>query len=382
LKKAALYTSALLTVTLLLTGCAALAPSSGSNSADTATHAATPIPKVTPAKLKPIPIPVVATPYQSGQFQKGIQVYWHTVGSSKSQVADASTEATEILNYVVGLGANSVSITFPFCVNGTRSTVTTACSDTPTPNELGLVIAAAEARGLHVMVRPLLAESESGMALPAWRGNIDPPNPIGWFGTYSTFMQSYVPMLVKYNVPEYVLGVEMVSMQRFTAQWQGLENAVRAAGYTGALSYSENWNTFAQMPFQTLGMDAYPNFNLPDSASQAQVTAALTGWYNQYAPYGSRLTIQEVGIAQQVGAYKDSVNWGLGPTSPSLQNNVQAAWFTGSCAAAKATHMQGIYYWMIDSNANPYTADQATESAGMWLDRGPTIQAIEWCFAS
>ncbi len=371
MKKPLLHISAVIALLVVLTGCTTLGPQADPSPTATVVHTPKPTPTPTP---KPIQVPMVTNPWVPGEFQTGVQIFWHPSYSSVEQ----QIRAANILNYIVSLGGNSVAITFPICINGRRPTQTVPCTDTPSPTDLGYIIAQAQARKLRVTVRPLIDEAN---LMPAtWRGAIAPPNVDAWFTSYDSLLLSYVPTLVQYQVPEFVLGSEMITMQRYTAEWQKLQQEVTAAGYTGTESYSMVWSSAAAVPFNSLGLDAYPNLNLPDSASQAQVTAGLAQWYSQYQPVANRLAIEEVGIAEQSGAYHDSVGWGTGPATPGLE--VQATWFASTCAVARSMQLQGIYFWMIDANAQPYIANPNTESAGTWIGRPGTIAAIKQCFGT
>src|SRR5215469_4928851 len=50
---------------------------------------------------KPPPVVRVVSPWQPGQFQTGIQLYWHTSGTTSQMQQDAARS----LDYIVSLGA-------------------------------------------------------------------------------------------------------------------------------------------------------------------------------------------------------------------------------------------------------------------------------------
>jgi len=103
--------------------------------------------------------------------QLGVQVYWHTSGSAE----DVRTAADRVLNYIVGLGANSVGLTFPIYTDGVHPTrVYTVSGSTPDPASLGIVITEAAARGLRITLRPLIDEANIKDAQGDWRGTIQP----------------------------------------------------------------------------------------------------------------------------------------------------------------------------------------------------------------
>src|SRR5579859_3238664 len=119
------------------------------------------------AVAKPPPVPRVVSLWRPGQFQTGIQLYWHTSGTKTQMEQDAARS----LNYIVSLGANSVGITFSIFTDGVKPTHVYAGDATPSIKSLSIVLAAAKARGLRVMLRPEIDENNIAAAgNGAWRG--------------------------------------------------------------------------------------------------------------------------------------------------------------------------------------------------------------------
>jgi hypothetical protein len=104
----------------------------------------------------------------------------------------------------------------------------------------------------------------------------------------------------------------------------------------------------------------------------------LAGWeaFDRKLPRGAVET--EVGIAAVTGADKQPYQhrW---PTR-SLNQSVQARWFTAACQAATRTHLGGIYFWTLGFSqtigSGPTLADQ-----GRWAG-GQGARAIAACFAA
>lgn len=328
------------------------------------------------AAKAPLPVPHVASRWRPGQFQGGIQLYWHTSGTASQMEQDAA----RCLNYIVSLGANSVGITFPIYTDGTEPTHVYAGASTPSTASLSVVLAAARARGLRVTLRPEIDEANIAAAgNGAWRGTIKPPDTAAWFASYDQFLVGYARLAHRYAVNELVAGTELFSLQAYTSQWERLQSQIRAAGYAGVISYAINWNNWSYVPFSSLGLDAYPSVNLGDNATVAQLTAQLERWLDQ-RPFSvrTRLTIQEAGIAALSGAYAHPWYWGT--AGGTVNPGVQAHWFSAVCDAAKAAHVQGLYYWMLDSYTNPAQPDP-DEALSSWLGR-PGEQSIKSCFQS
>src|SRR3981081_2819980 len=108
--------------------------------------------------------------------QHGIQVRWYdNPAESDNAVRD---QVARIVDYVAGMGANALAISFPFFTPGLHANDVSAAGPTPAPQRLRLLVDGATKRGLRVMLRPLLDE---GSLTPGWRGSIEPENRNQWF---------------------------------------------------------------------------------------------------------------------------------------------------------------------------------------------------------
>jgi hypothetical protein len=305
----------------------------------------------------------------------GVNLYWHTIGNSA--VVDAT--AGRLLDYVVGLGANSVAIVFPFFTDGMHPTRVYGTSDnTPSPAALSRVIAAAKARGLRVMVRPLLDEANL-VTTGGWRGNIAPPSVDTWFTSYRTFLDPYFDAAETQHADEFVVGTELDAFIDSSAQWRQVV-ADGEARFSGQITYASNWASWARAhvpnPITDVGVDAYPPVHLSDSASVSQLSTAWTAWLkNRPDQVLARTVIQELGIPAQAGAYQKPNAWGS--ATAAVKPEIQANWFAAACQSAHALHMRGLYFWMLDSNADP--ANASKYPSGSFIGRGDS--AIKTCFS-
>ena len=340
---------------------------------DTPGTARVSIPATGTTSVPPPPVDKVLKPWRPGQLQYGIQLYWHTGGSNDFVSRTAGT----LLNYVVGLGANSVAISFPIYTDGATPSHVYAGASSPTPAQLKLVAQAAKARGLRVTLRPLIDEANIVAENPnAWRGTIRPTNVAAWFASYDRLIDAYMRPS-KGLATEFVAGTELVSLQRQNAQWITLQAQLRRLGYRGYISYAFNWDNWGTPPFKTLGVDAYPAINLPDSASISQLAKALEQWFDlRPAKLRRSVTAQEVGIPAERGMYPHPWRWG---TTGQLDPDIQANWFTAACRAVKVSGLAGLYFWMLDSNTNLAAPQPSTEPSGMYIGR-PAERSIRQCF--
>lgn len=337
-------------------------------------EAQAPVPSAS-ASSSPPPLIQVSTVARRIPANLGVNLYWHTIGSP----AVVDSTANRLLDYVVGLGANSVAIVFPFFTDGMHPTrVYGTYDNTPTPAVLGRVIAAAKARGLRVMVRPLLDEANL-VTSDGWRGNIAPPSVDAWFTSYRTFLDPYFEVAETQHAEEFVVGTELDAFIDSSTQWSQVV-ADGEARFTGQITYASNWASWARAhvpaPITDVGVDAYPPVHLSDSATVGQLSAAWTAWFkNRPNAVLARTVIQELGIPAQSGAYQKPNAWGSATTA--IKPQIQANWFAAACQSAHALHMRGLYFWMLDSNADP--ANASKYPSGSFIGRGDS--AIETCFA-
>lgn len=362
----------LIAVIVLLSSCTRLSPSvpTGRPAAVAA------LPTSSAGTSAPIAVPDVSGAARATSVQLGVQVYWHDV----TDPAAVKTNADRLLDYVVGLGANSVGISFPIYTDGARPTRVYAKDvATPSPQSIRTVAAEAKARGLRVMLRPLIDEQNITNSAGAWRGSITPGSIPDWFTSYRQTLLPFLAAAQTAHADTFVLGSELDSLVDQAAQWHALE-AASAAVFSGRLAYADNWGQWATgrpaVAGTDAGLDAYPQLDLPDSASVPQIAAAWTAWLHKRPAGLADTVVQEVGIAATPGAYGHPAAWGNQhqPLSPQIQVN----WFAGACDAVRSLHLSGIYYWDLDAWDNP--AQGASTGTASFIGRGDA--AIKACFTT
>ena len=311
-------------------------------------------------------------PWQSGDFQKGIQIYWH----GATTAAEARHMAGPLLNYVVGLNANAVTISFPIFTDGARPTHVYTTLNSPTPVDIAMVATSAKLRGLRVTLRPIIDEANIATDGKDWRGTIEPVNVRDWFTSYDQVLAHY-GAANQTDSDEFVAGTELGSLQAYSNEWQRTRLKLRASGFKKIISYDSNWDKWLPAPLAARDVDAYPQLSLPDTASITQLVSGFTGWLQQETPAVLRLTtVQEVGIMPRDGSYAHPYATGSQGT---LNLAIQANWFTAACTAIKANGLQGIYYWVLDGDTNLST--KSANGGGSFIGR-PAEAAIKHCFAS
>lgn len=352
----------------LLTACSRLGPG---------------IPTMPPATMAPsaaatataVTVPQVSAAASAASAQLGVQIFWHDINDP----AAAKNNADRLLDYVLGLGANSVGISFPIYTDGARPTrVYTEGGITPAPELVQTLIREAKARGLRVMLRPIIDEKNIDDGAGAWRGSIQPRNIAAWFASYQQTLMPFLAVAQAAHADTFVLGSELDSLVGQAEQWRKLQVAA-ATVFTGRLSYADNWGRWATgrpgVAGADPGLDAYPQLHLSDSATVAQISAAWVAWLRKRPADLSATVVQEVGIAATPGAYAEPASWAV--PGQTLAPQIQARWFAGACDAVRSLQMSGIYFWNLDAWADPAKAD--SYAAGSFIGRGDS--AIKACFA-
>ena len=302
--------------------------------------------------------PRLIVPVPASTMQLGVDIDAYTYPGQ-----DVAAAAQTDVAYIESLHANAVSISFPFFVDGPRSDTVTAGTPTPTPGQLAAIVAAAANAGLYVSVRPLLDETSIGMPRVDWVSS----DPGAWFASYQAFVLPYAAAAQRAHASEFIVGAELTRIERMP-QWKGVDSAL-ARRFSGTLAYANNWGRFrlaGDGGNVTETVDAYK----PARAPLAQAWLR----FDQQLPPGTVET--EVGIAAVDQAWRKPYqhHWSTARLDPA----VQAQWFAAACAAARATHLRGIYFWAIGLGqlAGPTLAQQFNwaHSAG--------ATAISACFTS
>lgn len=328
-------------------------------------------------------VPTVSQPWRPGLRQLGIQVYWTANTHDSATVIRA--KAQRIINYAIGLNANSIGVSFPFYTYGiTSSTVYASRGSTPSPADIGIFLSEAAKSRMRVTLRPILNENSLFAQNPlAWRGSIEPAELGAWFWSYRELLTPYAEAAQSGHAATFVIGTELNSLQG-DPNWSGLVAAIRAV-YHGQLYYDENFDDFAahdtELPLPAFGVDAYPRFDLPDDTSVDELARAWEGWLGTHAlAVRRKVILYEVGIAAVAGSYPDPGAW-LTTTHAPIDLAVQTRWFEAACRAVAAESIGGVYWWEVSFDADPahpslYQSDRLT-----FLGR-PAQDVIRSCFAS
>jgi hypothetical protein len=311
----------------------------------------------------------------------GVHVYWNSTGSR----AKLQDEATRIFNYIVSLGANSTAINFPFYTNGEDPTrVYSIAGETPSPATIAMVVANAREHGLRVLVRPLLNDGNIKDTRNDWRGSIEPPSLSLWFSSYASFLRPYLVAAQAGNATSFSIDTELDSLASDQQDWATLQDAA-AKVFTGSIVYAENYGLWQlnqpDIPVTGAAVDAYPVLGLTADATVAQLTSAWVSWLRAHRTESTlqKTVLEEVGIAAVADAYAAPAL--TPPSGVPLDVPAQQKWFAAACAAAKQTHVAGLYFFDVNSTDNPSDRAAAARYApGSFIDRSDSV--IKACFAS
>lgn len=307
----------------------------------------------------------------------GIAVYWPD--NPDDTTSTVRNKARRILDYVVSLGGDAVSLSFPFATDSATGNRVHSLAETPSPERVATVVKAARRRNLTVTLRPLLDEEN----LSTWRGDIHPSDPASWFRSYRDWLTPYLKLAQRTGVDRVVLAVELNSLED-SPQWKTVLDDARSR-YDGTLTVSRNWDAFddGPLPFAAdeTGLDAYFRTTLDDSASQQKVHEAWESFFgnvDRSVKY-HQLVLSEVGISAQDGAYREPYRF----SDADVPENtlVQRRWFTAACRFAKEHGVAGIYYWKLSFHANPDDPSDTNSDRGTFLGR-PAADTIRSCFTS
>ncbi|MEU2621121.1 hypothetical protein ABZ642_23775 [Streptomyces sp. NPDC007157] len=319
--------------------------------------------------------------WKKGMPQWGVQLYWED--NPEHSLEYVEKQARLHANYLVGLHANSISVSFPFFTGTKSSTKITAGTKTPTPERLARVLAIFHEAGLRTTVRPLMDERSLDIADGNWRGNIAPSSRDAWFASYEKFLTPYLEAAQGEKAATFVIGTELNSMEG-DDRWSALVDRAEKE-FTGEVAYDANWDNYVSgpisMPVSHLGIDAYFPVKVDDDASVDTLVNGWDDWLDKKAT-GTlpKITIAEAGIGAMNGAYHSPGNF---YAKRAVNLRVQANWYTAVCRVVQERKMSGVYWWSIYFDDNPN--DKPDDKVASRLDfagRPLSEKAIKSCFTS
>ncbi|WP_155058635.1 glycoside hydrolase family 113 [Streptomyces blattellae] len=319
--------------------------------------------------------------WKEGMPQWGVQLYWED--NPDHSLDYVEKQARLHSDYLVGLHANSVSVSFPFFTGDRDSTEISGGGKTPTPERLARVLRIFHEAGLRTTVRPLMDETSLDVDNGDWRGNIDPTDRDAWFASYEKFLTPYLKAADGEQAATFVIGTELNSMEGDT-RWDDLVASAEQT-FSGEVAYDANWDNYVSgrinMPVSHLGIDAYFPVEVADTAPVETLVDGWNDWLDKKATGPlPNITIAEAGIGAMNGAYQAPGDF---YTKRAVNPQVQANWYEAVCQVVQERQMSGVYWWSIyfddDPNSKP---DDKVASRLDFAGRPLTEKAIKSCFTS
>jgi hypothetical protein len=325
--------------------------------------------------------PRVSSPWAPGRPQLGVQVYWADDPADPDAVV--REKARRVLDHVVGLDANAVSISFPFYADAIDASAVRADAGTPGPQRLAIVLDEAHRSGLRATVRPLLDETNLvEQDARNWRGELRPADRAAWFASYQRFLTPYLEVAQMHGATTVVIGAELNSLQS-DPRWAPLVAWARTL-FRGEIGYAANWDAYPQavagVPADAVGIDAYPQLRIAPTATAAEMADGWRRWLDRTAPPGAGpdLLFYEVGAAAEAATVDNPAV----PDRPgaALDQGVQSRWLDAACQVARARGLGGLYLWKIEFDVDPAGADPLTDLHDSFLGR-EAERTMRDCFA-
>lgn len=288
----------------------------------------------------------VERPHVPDGFEAGVNLYVHAADyKDRSDLAD---RLDAVFDRLIDDHVNAISLVWPIYTGDVTSSQIFHGPGTPSYEDLGFMASAATMRGFIVTLRPIIDERSIMNKQLDWRGTIRPGNVDQWFAEYSAIMLPYASLAEDVNAYSFIIGVELNSMEKYTAKWSTLIAGAREA-FGGKLSYSGNQGFNRNMPWEELdyvGIDAFFELTTPDFGATADdmLKSAQTWveWTQRVvAPVGLPIVLAEVGSASQQNAHKKSWLWNHNRV---IDLEDQRAYYEAMCKAWRPI-VRGIYWW-------------------------------------
>lgn len=193
------------------------------------------------------------------------------------------------IDEIASLGAGAVKLVVDARQeNGGSARIYLDLRMTPTPEQLGDLIAHAKSRNLRVILMPIVLldrprrtpEHDS-----EWRGKIAPlPDNGGWaewWNSYRNMLGHFAWIAQANHVDVLVVGSELVSTEEQIEEWRRTVKSVRKV-FKGRLTYSSNWDHYREVKFwdqlDLIGMNSYWGFGKEQSNPRPTVAQIEQRW--------------------------------------------------------------------------------------------------------
>jgi hypothetical protein len=305
-------------------------------------------------------------------------------------------ENADSLSALVATGANAVALSFEYGIDVHNSSVYADQNYTDSLTVVGTTIAEAKAKGMSVMVRPLIDFLDPAKIgsyhVGDWRSYYNPADPAAFFASYQQMIVSVAQTAEANGADMLCIGAELDQLTgpAYQADWLNIIGAVRQV-FSGTLTYSADWDADAspwqghhglaagtgslvsQISFWSqvdfLGIDEYAPIS---DAAQPTHADLVDGWVKVPTDASSRavtgprsLIAYFIRVATQAGkpllftelGYESASDAAISPAGtttnvydPALQAALYAAFFDAWRQHGQNA-LAGVYFWNWDPNA-------------------------------
>jgi hypothetical protein len=230
--------------------------------------------------------------------RRGISLgLWPSSGvDDAARIADAEARLDEI----AALGATDVALVVAWRQHDVASSSIAAGPGTASDDVVRAAIRAARARGLRVLVFPIV---ELEVVAPgAWRGTLAPRDRGAWWSSYEGFVLHYAQLAADEGAEALSIGSELGSTETWRDRWFHLASRV-ARVFHGELTYSANWDHFTHVSFAArldwIGVTGYFELTKDAHADEDALADAWKAPRDQLLAWakeaGKPLVITEIG---------------------------------------------------------------------------------------
>jgi hypothetical protein len=150
-----------------------------------------------------------------------------------------------------------------------------------------------------------------------WRGVIDPPSWDQWWKDYRDLVKYFADIAREAKAEAFIIGSELVSSEKHTAEWETTIYTARAHFPDGKLGYSANWDHYRPVEFwhmlDFIGMTSYYTLADQKNPSIEEIAARWRPIHKEIMDWqrevGRPVLLTEVGWCSQEGAAMSPWNY-------------------------------------------------------------------------
>lgn len=249
---------------------------------------------------------------------------------------------------IKALGARAVLLPVRWRQDNVASIHVGPGPDTPTFDDLNVVVDRAHRDGLAVAVMPFVNLVDAGP--DEWRGVLAPEDPKAWWQNYTARMLEVAAWADQRQIAVLVIGSELTSLSRDPDPWRTLATAVRAK-YRGPLAVVANHDALDRVaPFAFVdlaGVSAYFSLTSNLEASPAELTDGWSHNLRQLRAFQDAVhrpvVLFEVGYPSIDGAAVRP--WRYTAGAPIDLHEQYLAYVAATDAIRSADWIHGVFFW-------------------------------------